>query len=154
MLYRTNDYYKLSSDNPKSILTFNCAHNMIMETCRAEAEWVHKHGWLNNSRPCFLGLCCLYGAAVHLDGLDGLSADDAWTLRNSLMGFSARWKLGGMYYLCGLNAIKHKGKYSDAEQTVFCTISTLEGGYVPPSIILAVCPRAKFLLSFELLIDS
>ncbi|KAL6864059.1 hypothetical protein J3F83DRAFT_767047 [Trichoderma novae-zelandiae] len=97
MLYRKHDYYKTSVNNPKTILTFRCAHNMIMETCRAEAEWVQRHGWLNNSRPCFLGLCCLYGAAAHLDELclEGLSTEDMWTLRNSLMGFSSRWKLGG-----------------------------------------------------------
>jgi hypothetical protein len=73
---------------------------MIIETCRAEAEWIQRHGWLNNSRPCFLGLCCLYGAAAHLDELcqDALSTEDMWALRNSLLAFSTRWKLGGMIF--------------------------------------------------------
>ncbi|KAK1247488.1 hypothetical protein MKX07_002397 [Trichoderma sp. CBMAI-0711] len=52
MLYRSKEYYKASTHNPKTIMEFKCAHNMIMETCRAEADWVQRHGWLNNSRPC------------------------------------------------------------------------------------------------------
>ncbi|KAL7814467.1 hypothetical protein V8C26DRAFT_421411 [Trichoderma gracile] len=97
MLYRRKEYYNASSNNPKTIMAFKCARNMIMETCRAEADWVRRHGWLNNSRPCFLGLCCLYGAAAHLNelSLQGLSTQDTWTLRDSLLGLSARWKLGG-----------------------------------------------------------
>lgn len=98
MLYRTNDYYKVSRNNPKSILTFNCARNMIIETCRAESEWLKRHGWFNSTRPCFIGLCCLYGAAAHLDELcaDGLSAEDKGILRNAVSGFAARWKISGM----------------------------------------------------------
>ncbi|KAL7949435.1 hypothetical protein V8C42DRAFT_212200 [Trichoderma barbatum] len=110
MLYRKHNYYKMSINNPKTILTFNCAHNMIIETCRAEAEWVQAHGWTNNSRPCFLGLCCLYGAAAHLDELclEGLSPEDIWTLRNSLLGFTNRWKLGESF-LRHLDSIKRAG---------------------------------------------
>lgn len=95
MLYRTNDYYKVAMDNPKSILTFTCARNMIIETCRAESVWLEKHGWLNSSRPCFIGLCCLYGAAAHLDGLcvDGLPAEDRNILRNAVSEFAMRWKI-------------------------------------------------------------
>ncbi|KAL7959509.1 hypothetical protein V8C34DRAFT_113654 [Trichoderma compactum] len=101
MLYRKQNYYRMSIDNfnvLRAVLTFNSIHNMIMDTCRDEAEWVQAHGWSNNSRPCFLGLCCLYGAAAHLDELraEGLSREDVWTLRNSLVEFSHRWKLGGM----------------------------------------------------------
>lgn len=100
MLYRKQNYYRMSIDNftvLRAVLTFNSIHNMIMDTCRDEAEWVQAHGWSNNSRPCFLGLCCLYGAAAHLDELraEGLSREDVWTLRNSLIEFSHRWKLGG-----------------------------------------------------------
>ncbi|UKZ91176.1 uncharacterized protein TrAFT101_006170 [Trichoderma asperellum] len=99
MLYRTNDYYKVSRNNPKSILTFNCARNMIIETCRAESEWLKRHGWFNSTRPCFIGLCCLYGAAAHLDELcaDGLSAEDKGTLRNAVSGFAARWKISDSF---------------------------------------------------------
>ncbi|KAK4084264.1 uncharacterized protein Triagg1_744 [Trichoderma aggressivum f. europaeum] len=99
MLYRKQNYYRMSIDNfnvLRAVLTFNSIHNMIMDTCRDEAEWVQAHGWSNNSRPCFLGLCCLYGAAAHLDELraEGLAREDIWTLRNSLAEFSNRWKLG------------------------------------------------------------
>ncbi|KAL6905059.1 hypothetical protein GGI43DRAFT_421299 [Trichoderma evansii] len=95
MLYRTNDYYKVSRHNPKSTLTFNCARNMIIETCRAESEWLQKHGWFNSTRPCFIGLCCLYGAAAHLDELctDGLSIEDKGILRHAVSDFSRRWKI-------------------------------------------------------------
>ncbi|KAL7810346.1 hypothetical protein V8C44DRAFT_333020 [Trichoderma aethiopicum] len=95
-LYRRQEYYKTSIINPKTIMAFKCAQNMILETCRAEADWVRRHGWLKNSRPCFLGLCCLYGAAAHLNklSLQGLSTEDVWILRSSLLGFLARWKLG------------------------------------------------------------
>lgn len=98
MLYRTNDYYKVSRHNPKTILTFNCARNMIIETCSAESEWLQRHGWFNSTRPCFIGLCCLYGAAAHLDGLcvDGLSAEDRGILRNAVSDFARRWKISGM----------------------------------------------------------
>ncbi|KAL7933271.1 hypothetical protein V8C35DRAFT_322622 [Trichoderma chlorosporum] len=108
MLYRKQNYYRMSINNPKTILTFNCVHNMIIDTCRGEAEWVQVHGWLNNSRPCFLGLCCLYGAAAHLDELclEGLSTEDVWTIRNSLIGFSNRWKLGETF-LSHLNSSKN-----------------------------------------------
>ncbi|KAL7909105.1 hypothetical protein GGI35DRAFT_427230 [Trichoderma velutinum] len=107
MLYRKQNYYRMSIDNPRAILTFNCVHNMIMDTCRDEAEWVQAHGWFNNTRPCFLGLCCLYGAAAHLDELrvEGMSTEDIWTLRNSLLEFSNRWKLGESF-LSHLNSIK------------------------------------------------
>ncbi|KAL7926089.1 hypothetical protein ACQKWADRAFT_281736 [Trichoderma austrokoningii] len=95
MLYRTNDYYKVARHNAKSMLTFNCARNMIIETCRAESEWLQRYGWFNSTRPCFIGLCCLYGAAAHLDGLceDGLSAEDRSTLRNAVCDFARRWKI-------------------------------------------------------------
>lgn len=101
MLYRTNDYYKVARNNPKSMLTFNCARNMIIETCRAESEWLQRHGWFNSTRPCFIGLCCLYGAAAHLDELcvDGLSAEDKSILRNAVSDFSRRWKISGMTLL-------------------------------------------------------
>jgi hypothetical protein len=97
MLYRKQSYYRMPIDNPKAALTFNCVHNMIMDTCRDEAEWVQAHGWSNNTRPCFFGLCCLYGAAAQLNELrlEGLSTEDIWTLRNSLLSFSNRWRLGG-----------------------------------------------------------
>lgn len=101
MLYRTNDYYKVARQNPKSILTFTCTRNMIIETCRAESEWLEKNGWFNSTRPCFIGLCCLYGAAAHLDELcvDGLPAEDRSILRNAVSDFARRWKISGMISL-------------------------------------------------------
>ncbi|KAM6483474.1 hypothetical protein HDV62DRAFT_328646 [Trichoderma sp. SZMC 28011] len=114
MLYRKQNYYRMSIDNftvLRAVLTFNSIHNMIMDTCRDEAEWVQAHGWSNNSRPCFLGLCCLYGAAAHLDELraEGLSREDVWTLRNSLVEFSHRWKLGERFlnHLNSVNRIRN-----------------------------------------------
>jgi hypothetical protein len=107
MLYRTNDYYKVSRHNPKTILTFNCARNVIIETCRAESEWHQSHGWFNSTRPCFIGLCCLYGAAAHLDELcvDGLSPDDRGILRHAVSGFARRWKISGMKLCFSLSAL-------------------------------------------------
>ncbi|KAG8416766.1 hypothetical protein J3459_013672 [Metarhizium acridum] len=96
VLYRKTNYLKSATGDAKSNIAATCAYNLIIDTCRVESELLQRHGWHNNRRPCFLGLCCLLAASVHLDHLcpNGLKNGDAQHLRHALTGFSSRWKLG------------------------------------------------------------
>ncbi|KAK9444966.1 Zn(2)-C6 fungal-type DNA-binding domain protein [Metarhizium brunneum] len=96
VLYRKTNYLTSAVGDAKSNMAATCAYNLIIDTCRVESELLQRHGWHNSRRPCFLGLCCLLAASVHLDKLcpNGLEDGDAQQLRQALTGFSSRWKLG------------------------------------------------------------
>lgn len=74
---------------------------MVFETCRTEGDIILSKGWSNTSRPCFLGICCLYGAAVQLGRLQvqvHRLKVEAWEeLKYALNNFSARWRIGGKW---------------------------------------------------------
>lgn len=110
VLYRKTDYLSSAVSDVKSNMAVTCAYNLIIDTCRVESDLLQRHGWHNSRRPCFLGLCCLLAASVHLHCLcpKGLAPQDMDQLRYTLTGFSSRWKLGGkssmlefdtMYYI-------------------------------------------------------
>lgn len=98
VLYRKTDYLRGATINTGSNLAVTSAYNLIIDTCRVESDLLQRHGWHNNRRPCFLGLCCLLAASVNLDQLcsNGLADGDMKQLEDTLTGFSSRWKLGGM----------------------------------------------------------
>ncbi|RSL71585.1 hypothetical protein CEP54_001264 [Fusarium duplospermum] len=82
--------------NPAAYSAVQSVYNMAFDTFHTEGEIVRNRGWSNTSRPCFLGICCLQGAAIRMDRLyvDGLAGEHLKELRSTLESFSTRWKLG------------------------------------------------------------
>lgn len=81
----------------KTALAIQSVHTIVFDTCRVEGGIARDYGWDNPKRPCFLGMCCLYSAAVRLNEVseDGLTPEEFGQLKCWLNEFSARWKIGG-----------------------------------------------------------
>lgn len=97
ILYSLQNPQISAHSSPETRSAVQCVHNMIFDTFHTEGEILRSRGWSNTSRPCFLGICCLQGAAIRVDKLyvDGLTSEHLEELRCTLEAFSTRWKLGG-----------------------------------------------------------
>ncbi|EXM16629.1 hypothetical protein FOTG_15060 [Fusarium oxysporum f. sp. vasinfectum 25433] len=96
ILYSLQNPQISAHSSPETRSAVQCVHNMIFDTFHTEGEILRSRGWSNTSRPCFLGICCLQGAAIRVDRLyvDGLTSEHLEELRCTLEAFSTRWKLG------------------------------------------------------------
>ena len=65
------------------------------------------NGWRTAKRPCFLGICCLYGAAVQLHHMydGGLPSEQLQELKGIIGDFRGRWRLGGTL---NLDSLRHQ----------------------------------------------
>ncbi|KAM5520318.1 hypothetical protein FOXYSP1_18742 [Fusarium oxysporum f. sp. phaseoli] len=96
ILYSLQNPQISAHSSPETRSAVQCVHNMIFDTFHTEGEILRSRGWSNTSRPCFLGICCLQGAAIRVDRLyvGGLTSEHLEELRCTLEAFSTRWKLG------------------------------------------------------------
>lgn len=71
---------------------------MILEMCKNNEDSIRKQPKWDPRRLCFLGLCCIYVAAVRLAGLEmeDFESKDLELLKTSLKLFSSRWQIGSM----------------------------------------------------------
>lgn len=97
ILYCLRDKQISARSSPATRSAVQSVYNIVFDTFYTEGEIVRCKGWVNNNRPCFIGICCLQGAAIRMDRLyvDGLAGEDLKELRSTLESFSTRWKLGG-----------------------------------------------------------
>ncbi|KAI8715307.1 Zn(2)-C6 fungal-type domain-containing protein [Fusarium sp. LHS14.1] len=96
ILYCLRDKQISVHSSPATRSAVQSVYNIVFDTFHTEGEIVRCKGWVNNSRPCFIGICCLQGAAIRMDRLyvNGLAGEDLKELRSTLESFSTRWKLG------------------------------------------------------------
>ncbi|KAI8661409.1 Zn(2)-C6 fungal-type domain-containing protein [Fusarium keratoplasticum] len=96
ILYCLRETQVSALSSPATRSAVQSVYNIVFDTFHTEGEIVRRRGWVNDSRPCFIGICCLQGAAIRMDRLyvDGLVGEDLMELRSTLESFSTRWKLG------------------------------------------------------------
>lgn len=97
ILYCLRDTHISALSSPATRSAVQSVYNIVFDTFHTEGEIVRRRGWINNSRPCFIGICCLQGAAIRMDRLcvDDVAGEHLGELRSTLESFSTRWKLGG-----------------------------------------------------------
>ncbi|KAJ3461508.1 hypothetical protein MRS44_010061 [Fusarium solani] len=96
ILYCLRDTHISALSSPATRSAVQSVYNIVFDTFHTEGEIVRRRGWINNSRPCFIGICCLQGAAIRMDRLcvDDVAGEHLGELRSTLESFSTRWKLG------------------------------------------------------------